>query len=334
MIKCLLIAVLMSLTGRASADLSRTAAAILAQQPEAHVIAGQDGWRFLANELRHVAKGADWVAPAEPPDPPHADPLPALLELHRQLTELDIELVIVPVPARAVVVADKLPPVDGAAAPVTSSLSGLSAFLDHLRGQGMTVVDLHPILAGGPAGGDPLYCRTDSHWTPEGAARAAESVATILREQAWFANAPRTAMRRADPETLPITGDLAAPDGSGETVTWQRVARADGQPVIDETGPVLVLGDSHTLVFSTGGDMHAEDGGFVEHLAYALQLPVERIANRGSASTPPRIALFRKAAAQPDWLAGKRAVVYCFTARELTESLNGWRIVPVSPRFR
>jgi len=95
-----------------------------------------------------------------------------------------------------------------------------------------------------------------------------------------------------------------------------------------------VLGDSHTLVFSTGGDMYAEAGGFVEQLAYALQLPVERIANRGSASTPPRVSLFRKAASQPEWLHNIRAVVYCFTARELTESLNGWRIVPIAPQFR
>ncbi len=44
---CVLIAVLMSLTCRVSADLSRTATAILAQQPAARVIAGQDGWRLV-----------------------------------------------------------------------------------------------------------------------------------------------------------------------------------------------------------------------------------------------------------------------------------------------
>ena len=42
---------------------------------------------------------------------------------------------------------------------------------------------------------------------------------------------------------------------------------AVGGKTIDENSPVLLIGDSHTLVFSTGGDMLAAAGGLAEHLA-------------------------------------------------------------------
>lgn len=313
-------------------DIATTAARILERDPEARVVAGHDGWRFLANELRHVAKGSGWVAPEVPPEPPHADPEPALLALHQQLTELDIALVLVPVPAKAVVYADRLPGAsDGTVAPGVPS--GLRVFMDRMRAQGLDVVDLETRFAAARET-EQIYCRTDSHWTPYGSELAAEAVAEVLRGQAWYETAARVEITRPDLAMLTIHGDLAERGATGETLSWRPVMRAGNGSPVAEGGAVLVLGDSHTLVFSSGGDMHAEDGGFVEHLAYALQLPVERIANRGSASTPPRVSLYRKAAAQPEWLEGIRVVVYCFTARELTESLNGWRIVPVSPRFR
>ncbi len=327
----LLVIVLLGSIVRAG-DVATTAARILRQHPEARVVEGRDGWMFLANELRHVAKGTDWVAPETPPDPPHADPEPALLALQQQLTELGIELVLVPVPAKAVIYADKLPGKD-AGVSATGSPSGLRVFMDRMREQGLSVVDLETRFAAARQT-EQLYCQTDSHWSPYGSQLAAETVAAILRQQTWYQDTASVEIKRSDPAMLTIHGDLAETAGAGETIAWRRVMRAGNESPVEEGGGVLVLGDSHTLVFSSGGDMHAEDGGFVEYLAYALQLPVERIANRGSASTPPRISLFRKASAQPEWLEGIRAVVYCFTARELTESLNGWRIVPVSPRFR
>ena len=36
----------------------------------------------------------------------------------------------------------------------------------------------------------------------------------------------------------------------------------------DRTSPVLVLGDSHVLVFHDGGDMHAAGAGLPDQLAF------------------------------------------------------------------
>ena len=303
----------------------------LAANPDARVIEGADGWLFLANELRHVAKGTEWVAPETPPEPAHADPLPALIALREQLAEMNIELIIMPVPAKAVVHADALPgyaPSDAAPPP-----SGMAAFLAHLQDEGFNVINLETIYAETKSE-EQVYCKTDSHWSPRGVEIAAKAVADLLKAQDWYETAAQTEIQLAEPTDLRIRGDLAEGGGYTETLPWRQVTRADGEALVSETAPVLILGDSHTLVFGDGGDMHANSGGFSEHLAYQLQQPVDRMANRGSASTPPRLTLFRKAAAQPEWLEGKRAIVYTFTARELTESLNGWRVVPIAPRFR
>jgi alginate O-acetyltransferase complex protein AlgJ len=97
--------------------------------------------------------------------------------------------------------------------------------------------------------------------------------------------------------------------------------------VPDRQSPVLLIGDSHNLVFHAGGDMHATGAGLPDHLAAALGFPVDLEAVRGSGATAPRINLARRR----DNLAGKRAVIWCFTVREFTESNTGWRAVQVAP---
>jgi alginate O-acetyltransferase complex protein AlgJ len=89
--------------------------------------------------------------------------------------------------------------------------------------------------------------------------------------------------------------------------------------------PVLLLGDSHGLVFHGGGDMHARGAGLADHLAKELGFPVDLVAVRGSGATPARISLMRRR----DNLAGKRVVIWCLSAREFTESVQGWRPLPV-----
>ena len=42
-------------------------------------------------------------------------------------------------------------------------------------------------------------------------------------------------------------------------------------------------------------------------------------------ATPARINLLRR----KDNLAGKKLVIWCFSAREFTEAAGGWRLVPV-----
>ena len=94
----------------------------------------------------------------------------------------------------------------------------------------------------------------------------------------------------------------------------------------DPNSPLLIIGDSHTLVFH---DFLAEKSGLVDQLAYEVGFGPDFIGTRGSGSTSVRISLDRRARKEPDYLAKKKVIVWCFAAREFTESDKGWDKVPV-----
>jgi len=101
-------------------------------------------------------------------------------------------------------------------------------------------------------------------------------------------------------------------------------------PVQPDAGsPILLLADSHGLVFHLGEDMHARGAGLADQLAMEFSIPVECLAVRGSGATPARISLYRKQRRIDGYLASKKALIWCFAAREFTES-SGWRKVPVT----
>jgi alginate O-acetyltransferase complex protein AlgJ len=70
--------------------------------------------------------------------------------------------------------------------------------------------------------------------------------------------------------------------------------------------------------------MHAEGAGLPDQLAKELGFPVDVVAVMGSGATAARRSLARRR----DNLSGKRVVVWCFSARDLTEAPS-WDKVPV-----
>ena len=104
-----------------------------------------------------------------------------------------------------------------------------------------------------------------------------------------------------------------------------RVVQAPGAALEDKASPVLLLGDSHTLVFHAGADMHGTGAGLADQLAAELGIAVDVIGVRGSGATPARVNLMRRAKADPAYLAGKKVVIWCFAARDFTES-TGWSV--------
>lgn len=306
------------------------------------VVRGQEDWLFLSSELRHLGVGPFWGDAAQTASASTRedarDPLPAILDTARQLREKGIALLVVPVPPRAVVYADELwaeAPKTDAGMPLRLD-TVLVEFYGLLRSNGVDVLDLtDAFLAarGADASAGPVYCRQDSHWSPRGAGIAAGAIA------AWVTNKNVVAAGTLDATvttgTSEISGDLwrLLEDASvpRERLPLYRVVGADKATVrSDPVSPVLVIADSHGLVFSAGGDMHAEGGGVGELLAAVLRQPVDVMARRGSAATAVRIDLARRIRAEADFATVKKVVVWCFAARELTESA-GWRAVPLFP---
>ena len=305
-------------------------------------VPGLDGWLFFGPELRHVSAGAFWGEDAERVTrarrPDAADPLPAILDFHRQLDALGVELLLVPVPPKSLIYPDRIRTTNPLVPlPVPRLDPDHQAFYALLRENGVDVLDLtERFLDDRFHHEGPPYCRQDTHWSGVGCVLAAQEIATAVRERPWYAGLD-TRRYRSGWHTTAIDGDLTrdlvAPMPREELRLRAIVADDGSGPESGATAPdspIVLLGDSHTLVFHAGGDMHAIDAGLADQLAFELGLPMDLVAVRGSGATAARLNLLRRAQSTRDYWSGKRLVIWCFAAREFTES-DGWRVVPITP---
>lgn len=301
---------------------------------ETIVVEGREGWLFFGPELRHLGVGKFWgeeaaaVSRARQTD--WADPLPAILDFHGQLRELGVELVLMPVPPKAIVYPDKVPSEAEWSGEVPPRLDVQhQAFYALLRENGIDVLDLTDLFLTNrdhPEGH--MYCQQDTHWSGIATTLAAAEISASVRSKPWFGNVPQMSFSE-DWRSVEITGDLWSALEEPSRPKEQLPLRFVGSEP-DPESPVILLGDSHTLVFHDGGDMHAEGAGLADQLAFELGFPVDLVGVRGSGATAARINLLRRAQADPDYWTHKKLVIWTFAAREFTES-DGWREVPIAP---
>ncbi len=106
-----------------------------------------------------------------------------------------------------------------------------------------------------------------------------------------------------------IPGDLRellpAPRPPRETLTFYPVATGERESAGPSGGPILVLGDSHVLVYRT------RRSGFTDHLERDLDLRLDQLGVEAGGPTGARQALARR----PDLLAGRKLVVWISAAR-------------------
>jgi alginate O-acetyltransferase complex protein AlgJ len=279
-------------------------------------IPGIDGWLFFAPELKHLKATEGLTNQIENPQA-----IEAIIDFNQQLQKAGIRLLVVPVPGKAAIYPDKL--AAGLQPPTTLPFPADSDFCARLRSNGVPVLDLADTFHQNRDKGATLYCKTDSHWSPEGIRIAASEISKNLSDLSGSQSSPSIPMTNS-PQSLTFRGDLSPTNGSTETIILNSVS-SEGHPVtVSRSSPVLLLGDSHNLVFHSGGDMHAEGAGLPDQLALTLGFPVDLVAVMGSGATAARWSLARR----HDNLAGKKIVIWCFTARDLTEG-GRWDKVPV-----
>lgn len=320
----------------AKADAARAAGSM--------TVVGADGWLFFAGELKHVAAAKFWGPDApkvsQASDPANADPLPAIRDFHAALKALGVELLLVPIPPKAVIYPDKISSL------VTVAPGSLpprldpdhQAFYDLLRQDGIRVLDLVPLLMRNRLNADgAMYCRQDTHYSGKAVVLVADAIRRAVADPDWLAAVPKKDYAdQWQPST--ISGDLwqGLKDESvpREELPLRFVGTRQGdalEPIEpDRTSPLILLGDSHTLVFSVGQDLHARGAGLPDQLALAFGFSPDVVGVRGSGATPARINLYRRSQSDPLYWDTKKLVVWCFTAREFTEcGPSGWRILPV-----
>ncbi|MNO25831.1 Alginate biosynthesis protein AlgX precursor [compost metagenome] len=254
-----------------AANLERGASWLVLADLGPRVSEGCPGWLFLIDELRPQPQ-AEHNAQAK---------AQAVIDLHRQLAQRGIQLLVAIVPDKSRVA--------GTALCRLNRPASLASRIDHWRGQlqaaQVPVLDLSERLM--PLG-ERAFLRTDSHWSEVGAQAAAEHVAQGVAELR-IAPSPQQAFELTQAPVAPRPGDLV------------RVAGIDGlplalQPPIDQVAASHVqaqrqpagdddlddlFGDSHLPSVALIGTSFSRNSGFVGYLQRALGAPIGNFAKDG-----------------------------------------------------
>ena len=292
-------------------------------------VAGKDHWAFYKPGLHYATRpfGSETGE----------SPLAAIQDMAAQLRKRHIGLLVVVVPDKESIYPEM------ASSAFTPSQSGRvshgPAFVDTLRAHGIATVDLFSALSDERRhGANPLYLRTDTHWSPQGMKRAASEIASALRPM--LENASPASVEYAFKDTLvERQGDILDMSGlkrlgipfAPESVKARQVyaisrdstgQEVDRSPYRDNMreSPVLLLGDSFSRIYQTDAP-HA--AGLVAHLALELGHPLASLVSDGGASTLVRERLARKSGV----LRGKKVVVWEFVERDLRYGAEGWKQV-------
>ncbi len=298
---------------------------------------GRGGWTFYRPDIdyatgpgfleeaqlaRRAAAGSEIVAPPQP------DPRKAIRQFHTQLAARGIALIVMPTPVKPTVHPARFSGrYEGRAEPVQNP--SYAALLSDLEEAGVRVFDPAPALVEWrQAEGAPQYLATDTHWRPDAMERVAAALAASTREHVALPEI-RPPAWRVETRTETNVGDVArllGIDGQAETVETRAVLGSQGQLWrAEKTSDVLLLGDSFSNIYSLGAMGWGESAGLAEHLAVALQRPIDRIVRNSDGAFATREILARELARGRDRLAGARVVVWQFADREL--SIGDWKLL-------
>ena len=311
----------------------------------AQVHRGTQGWLFYGPDVAYVT-GNGFLAPAQlarratrgdtrgAAEQP--DPRPVIFDLHQQLARRGIDLIVMPTPVKPGVHPERLTRRARGSAGIARNPS-YGSFVEELTQRGVLVFDVATELEGMKrVTAEPLFLATDTHWRPDTVVLVAERLASFIDQHANLPGRPPTLYRTSQVvvtnsgDTLRLL-DLPAAQAAypAETVTLRQIASPDGEVWRgDQDADVLLLGDSFANVFSLDELGWGTAAGLAEQLSFALQRPVDRIAQNDNGAHASREALATELGRGRDRLDGKRVVIFQFANRELGQ--GDWRVVDLT----
>jgi len=240
---------------------------VLFQEPANGAVAGKDGWLFTAEEF------------TEPSDP--RDFSSELARVSRALSKDGITLVPLIVPDKARMQAQRLQ--RGRSESFTQRYAHTLAAIQNA---GLVGIDLRKTLQI-----DAAFMRTDTHWSPEGARRAANAIAEAVQEL----EIPRAKVTTLATGVTEFDGDLMSFVATGpfrsrvgparETIeNFETTVATKGGLFGDVAVPVALVGTS----FSAKEEFHFE--GFLKQ---ALQADVLNLSHVGQGPFVPMDAFLK-----------------------------------------
>jgi len=294
------------------------------------VVVGRHGWLHYVDGVEYVTgRGfleADHLARAQELGR-FSDPRPAILQLHRELEAMDVALVVLPIPDKAVIVPGSL--ARGLEGTFGLQNRSWNTFASELRRAGVRLLDLTAAMSQAEAGGSEQFLRTDTHWSAAGIDTAAEATVEFISGTLGVEPGPPRYQRR-EIRTDKVTGDLIGllglPDTQAkqlpnETVVLHPVIDASGerwQP--DPNSDILLIGDSFSEFRA------ADNAGLAEQISYFLQQPLDRRASFTPRRFDGREALGTSLAEVRRSARRYRVIIWEFAIRKL--SVGDWPLLP------
>jgi alginate O-acetyltransferase complex protein AlgJ len=293
------------------------------------VYLGRDSWLFYRPDVDYIT-GPPFLDASQlrHRDGVQPDPVKAIVDFRNQLAARGIELLIVPLPVKPGIDANKLSAGAEGRAPLHNA--SFAEFRARLETAGVHVFDPVPSLMQGKTGA-PRYLQTDTHWRPETMELVAENLAALIPPST---STPRAPFQVAQREINGPLGDMAKmlklPPSQNlyrpEKVTIHEVLSGNALWHPSKDADILLLGDSFSNIFSLEPAGWGESAGFAEHLSRALGgRPLDCILRNGEAAHATRKILSRDLARGRDRLAGKKLVIWEFVERELT--IGDWKLL-------
>ena len=252
------------------------------------------------------------------------NPLPRLLELKKYLDSENIQLLVVPIPVKEEIYADKLVP--GTPADRCVNVNGRE-FIREMLTAGIDVLDLYPALMAARAGDEPLhysYQRYDTHWALPGMLAALEQLAARVTQYSWYASSGAQPGSLQMQETSTVReGDLVAhlpdaekPKFAADTLAAMKVFKGSEPYKGGKNAPILLMGDSFTGVFES---VDQKSGGPGSLLAYATGLDVQVVTSWGGGP-----GVYHRMMKMKKDMQSKHLVIYMMTARDFWQSPMEW----------
>lgn len=245
-------------------------------------------------------------------------PFLSIVDVDAQLKARGIDLIVVPVPSREEIYADRIVPDFGEPGMISPYRVG---FIRALLEADVEAVDLGPVFAEArDEVSIPLYRYADPHWSSRGMGVAAREIgARLARYSETFSGAVVDRSYHLIEAEIPNRSAIVRQmtDAFRERfrgVPWRvvRVVDEDGGAYADDdASPVLVMGDSYTAV------LRDVNGHFNARLAKEIGMPLALLTQSGGGPTAPA-ALARKGSA---FIEKRRVIVWVFSARYLVEPI-------------
>jgi len=261
-----------------SIDLMGTARYLAFREGRPGVVVGEDGWLFSKEEFEATLKRS----------PDLAEAAAGVAEVHELLAAKGIDLVVVPLPAKADIYSEHV-----SYAAIPPDLERLyEDFRTVLDRAGIKSVETRAPLLEAKAEGQ-LFLTTDTHWTPYGAGIVADAVGKSLgtRDIPYTIAETAPVPRDGDLSKFIVTGGLAPLVGLGPETIVPREAIAP-----PEATPADIFGPSSIPYVLTGTSYSANpQWSFGESLKVSLGSDVLNLAEEGKGPVAPMRAFLESA---------------------------------------